>query len=169
MKNFENVSQYFTANTPDDLKQIISDAIETQQNDKQLIKKELLKQAAKKDPHYFKQIDGLAGCDCVEGCGHDEDEIYGTDTWELKNCTNEVRVLIHEDAKPEAVIRLLKRITEWVENDQSLITGKDGRNKLLNIIKNPDPCTARPNIDCAQAFADGASGNGKTYTGNVPF
>ena len=133
MKNFENVSQYFTANTPDDLKQIISDAIETQQNDKQLIKKELLKQAAKKDPYYFHQIDGLAGCESLD------DEIYGMDTWELKNCTNEVRVLIHEDAKPEDVIRLLKRITEWVENDQSLITGKDGRNKLLNIIKNPDP------------------------------
>ena len=71
MKNFENVSQYFTANTPDDLKQIVSDAIETQQNDKQLIKKELLKQSSYKDPHYIYQIDGDAGCECLESCGHD--------------------------------------------------------------------------------------------------
>lgn len=139
MKNFENVSQYFTANTPDDLKQIISDAIETQQNDKQLIKKELLKQAAKKDPHYFYQIDGDAGCECLESCGHDEDDVTCHQDWELKNYTNAVSVLIHEDAKPEAVIRLLKRITEWVENDPLLITRKSGRDRLLNIIKNPDP------------------------------
>ena len=72
MKNFEEVSQYFTANTPDDLKQLVSDAIEQKFNDEQLLKNELLKEAAKKQPHYFYQIDGASW--------HYYDEITGTAT-----------------------------------------------------------------------------------------
>jgi hypothetical protein len=88
------------------------------ENDK--LKNVLLAEAAKKEPHCFYQYDGFANStlDCVFNPDEDGDCLFGgTITTELKNCTNAVRVLIHEDAKPEEVIRLLKKIRKWIKQD----------------------------------------------------
>ena len=46
-----------------------------------------------------------------------------------------MRVLIHEDAKPEEVIRLLKKIRQWIKKSPELINDIEGRDRLLNSIK----------------------------------
>ncbi len=80
----------------------------------------MIKEVSMKAPHYFYQLDGF-----FDG---EIDEVFMGHTWELRNCTNAVRVLIHEDATPEDAIRLLKSIIESVERDPESINRKHGRN-----------------------------------------
>lgn len=50
--------------------------------------------------------------------------MMGGSSWELKNMENPVRVLIHESAKHEDVLRLLKKIRKWLKRDKSLLEVK---------------------------------------------
>jgi hypothetical protein len=44
--------------------------------------------------------------------------------WELKNMDNPVRILIHESANREDVLRLLKKIRKWIKRDTHLLEVK---------------------------------------------
>lgn len=65
----------------------------------------------------FLQIDGWRGCypDDIMGCDADGDQVMFGITEELMRSPGEhlpIRVLIHEDARPEDVRRLLVKLTD---------------------------------------------------------
>jgi len=129
-----DASQYFTADIPDNLKKLFENALERALENKQRLKKQLLKEAESKNPKFFHQIDGFTGChpdDCYMPGDKNGDAFTSGSSWELKNSTNEVRLLVHEDSKPADVLRLLKKIRKLVKSNPEMITDKGNRNGML--------------------------------------
>lgn len=79
-------------------------------------KAELLEKYATKKPKAFLQYDGLVHAGTAMPWDEDEDCICCGGTWELMQGVP-VRVLISEDACKEDVLRLLEKISNWIEWD----------------------------------------------------
>jgi hypothetical protein len=119
IETLEEASRYFTADIPDDLKKLLENAIERELEKKQYLKKQLLKEAERKKSRFFHQVDGFVANMLADSLIHpdeDGDLIVTGNTWELINSDNEVRVLFHQDGKPEDVIRLLEKILKFLKN-----------------------------------------------------
>ena len=90
------------------------------------VKKELLKHYASGDIHKFLQLDGWYvdyESDAVVRPDEDGDWLSMTNTRELRHSPPDlaVRVLIHEGTKHEDAVRLLKKLTEWFDNDSDIV------------------------------------------------
>jgi hypothetical protein len=152
MNKLQNdVNQYISKDAPEYLKDIVTKALATESS---RIKKELLEDAAEKEPRLFLQIDGY-----TEQRGSDSDDdgdgLWNEEVYELRRNWSELRVHIPMGTDVKSVLRLLKKTRNWIKSRPDLL--------------NPVPCTAMPQNDCAQAFANGASGIDRIYTGNLPF
>lgn len=137
MENFQEISKYFTADCPADLKRLVSDAIEQKAKDNALIKKEIIKEAELKKPYFFRQLDGFANAqdDEVIKVDKDGDVLYSCNTWELRDYPSTVELLLHEDSNPDDVIRILKKMVNLIEHNPEMIADQSQRNQFLNNIK----------------------------------
>ncbi len=152
MNKLQNdVNQYISKDAPEYLKDIVTKALATESS---RIKKELLEDAAEKEPRLFLQIDGFI--EQRDSYSDDDgDGLWNEEVYELRRGWSELRVHIPMGADVKAVLRLLKKTRNWIKSRPDLL--------------DPAPCTAMPQNDCAKAFADGASGKDTVYTGYIPF
>jgi hypothetical protein len=88
---------------------------------------QLLREAAAKPVHGFLQFDG----DHIDGTqAYDEFMLPDKDSdvltrgfrWELRQSYDVLRVQIPEDMDKETALRLLKKISDWIETDDQALT-----------------------------------------------
>ena len=143
MLNFEEASRYLTVDAPESLKLLISNAVELENEKKECIKKELLQELAKKEPHFYTtfeaetnvKLDADDDPDYLDYPDSDGDYIFEWAGWELmRNGYEDVIVYIHETAKPEDVLRVLEKIRERIKRTPYLFTNlsRMNRNHLLD-------------------------------------
>jgi hypothetical protein len=75
-------------------------------------------------PNRFVQLDGFAARepDCVMRPDADGDCLFSGRTEELFGGGWDVRVLMSEGVTPEAAVRLLRKLADWVERDPEWTT-----------------------------------------------
>jgi hypothetical protein len=130
MKSTTEFTGYLKANTPDDFKQLMLDAVES---NKLLLKNEIMADLERKELRYFREFEGISKYDDYEFI--EGDLLLGTGEWLLDDFTNGIKVLVPEDTDTEDVLRLLRKITAWIERDNSLITIKTNKLAKLNRLK----------------------------------
>ena len=140
MLNFEEASRYLTVDAPESLKLLISNAVELENEKKECIKKELLQELAKKEPHFYTTFEAetnvkLDADDDPDYSHSVRDYVSVNGGWELmRNGYEDVIVYIHETAKPEDVLRILENISNKIKRTPYLFTdiSKESRNFLLD-------------------------------------
>jgi hypothetical protein len=132
MKSTTEFTGYLKANTPDDFKQLMLDAVES---NKLLLKNEIMADLERKELRYFREFEGISKYDDYEFIDDEGDLLLGTGEWLLDDFTNGIKVLVSEDTDTEDVLRLLRKITAWIERDNSVITIKTNKLAKLNRLK----------------------------------
>ena len=132
MKNSTEFTGYLKAHAPDDLKKFMLDAFES---NKQLLKNEIMGNLEKKELKYFREFEGIPKHDDYEFTDNQGDLLLGAGEWLLDDFTNGIKVLVPEDTDTEDVLRLLRKITAWIERDNSIITTKTNKLAKLNKVK----------------------------------
>ena len=132
MKSTTEFTGYLKANTPDDFKQLMLDAVES---NKLLLKNGIMADLEQKELRYFREFEGIPKHDDYEFTDDEGDLLIGTGEWLLDDFTNGIKVLVPEDTDTEDVLRLLRKITAWIERDNSIITAKTNKLAKLNKVK----------------------------------
>lgn len=132
MNSTTEFTGYLKANTPDDFKQLMLDAVES---NKLLLKNEIMADLERKELRYFRKFEGISKYDDYEFTDDEGDLLLGTGEWLLDDFTNGIKVLVPEDTDTEDVLRLLRKITAWIERDNSVITIKTNKLAKLNRLK----------------------------------
>ena len=132
MNSTTEFTGYLKANTPDDFKQLMLDAVES---NKLLLKNEIMADLERKELRYFRAFEGISKYDDYEFTDDEGDLLLGTGEWLLDDFTNGIKVLVSEDTDTEDVLRLLRKITAWIERDNSIITAKTNKLAKLNKVK----------------------------------
>jgi len=83
------------------------------------LKAHLLLEASCKEPHVYYQFDGFLNSqpDCVFSPDKDGDAIFSGVTPELRSGAIAVRVQILAGTKKKHALRILKKMTQWMEKD----------------------------------------------------
>jgi hypothetical protein len=137
MLNFEKASRYLTANAPEELKILLSNAVELENEKKECKKQELLGFAAQREPKFYTKFETWIDFNPDKYCEPDPDGDYiaAGGGWELMSNNNEgVIVHIHETVKPEDALRILEKKRERIKRSPYLFAdiSKRSRNSSLD-------------------------------------